>query len=115
MPGRASSYYAHVAIHSRYPLIGARLQQLASDVFLDRQDDAIFAPDADRRAAVLDRFHRVLDLEVAAVGGEDGVGEVVAGADGRLRGEQSAGRTGENEHEGAGEARTDHGGVVEER
>lgn len=54
-------------------LVGAMLEQLGRDHLLDGQHDAVLAPDADRGAAVLDRLDGILDLEVAAVGGEDGV------------------------------------------
>ena len=37
-------------------------------------------PDADTRAAIFNSLHRIFDLEVAAIGGEDGVGKIVAGA-----------------------------------
>lgn len=62
------------------PLIGTGLEQLRGDDLLDGEDDAILAADADRRAAVLYGLYGVLDLEIAAVGGEDGVGEIVARA-----------------------------------
>lgn len=65
-------------VNRRDPLVGAGLQQLRGDDLLDGQHDAVLAADADRRAAVLYRLDGVLDLEIAAVGGEDGVGEIVA-------------------------------------
>ncbi len=74
----------NVAIHSRYPIVGTGLQELAGENFLDGQHHAITASDSNRRAAVLDCLDGVFDLEVAPVRGEDGVGEVVAGPDGRL-------------------------------
>lgn len=59
-------------------LVCAWFQQLGCDGLLDGQDDAIFAPDADGCAPVLDCLDGVLDLEISTVGGEDGVGEIVA-------------------------------------
>lgn len=59
-------------------LVRAGLEQLRRDHFLDREHDAVLAPDADGCAAVLDGLHRVLDLEIPPVGGEDGVGQVIA-------------------------------------
>ena len=67
------------------PLIRAGLQQLGCDDLLDREHDAVLTPDTDRGAAILHGFHCVLDLEVSAVGGEDGVGEIVACSYRRLR------------------------------
>jgi len=72
------AYHADIPIHRRYPLVGVFLEQFARDELLQRQHHAVLASNPDRRAAVLDRFHGVLDLEVAAIGGEDGVREVVA-------------------------------------
>ena len=71
-------------VDGRDALVGVGFEQLGCDELLDSQYDAVFAPDADRGAAVFDRLHGVLDLEVAAIGGEDGVGEVVARAYRRL-------------------------------
>ena len=67
-------------VDSRYALIRVGFQQLACDELLHGEHDAIFAADTDGRAAVLDCLDCVLDLEVAAIGGEDGVGEIVARA-----------------------------------
>lgn len=72
------TYNAQMSVHRCDALVCVGLQQLGCDDLLDSQDDAIFAPDADGCAAVLDRLDGVLDLEVPAVGGEDGVGEIVA-------------------------------------
>lgn len=65
-------------IDRRDALVGPMLEQLGCDHLLYSQHDAIFAADADRGAAILDRLDGVFDLEVAAVGGEDGVCEIVA-------------------------------------
>jgi hypothetical protein len=70
-------------------LVGVGLEQLGCDDLLDSQHDAVLAPDADGGAAVLDGLDGVLDLEVAPIGGEDGVGEVVARAYRRLLVEMS--------------------------
>ena len=67
-------------VNSRYALIRVGLQQLACDELLHGEDDAILAADTDGRAAVLDGLHSIFDLEVAAIWGEDGVGEIVARA-----------------------------------
>jgi len=64
-------------IHGSNALVGSRLEQLRCDDLLYGEHDAILAPDADRGAAVLDRLDGIFDLEVAAVGGEDGVCEIV--------------------------------------
>jgi hypothetical protein len=78
------AYNAQVSIDCCDALVGALFEELGCDDLLDGQHDAVLAPDADRGAAVLDRLHGVLDLEVAAIGGEDGVGEIVACAYRRL-------------------------------
>ena len=49
---------------------------------LDRQDDAVLAPDSDGGRALPDGLHGVLDLEEVAVGAEDGDGAIVAHLDG---------------------------------
>ena len=65
-------------------LVGTRFQQLGRNDLLDSENDAILGADADGRASILDSLHCVLDLEVAAVGGEDGVEQVIARSYGRL-------------------------------
>ena len=77
---RADAHHANVPINSADALVGARLEQLGGDHLLYGEDDALLASDADRGAAVLDRLDGVLDLEVAAIGGEDGVEQVVTRA-----------------------------------
>jgi hypothetical protein len=74
------AYYAHVPVHRCYPLVRARLEQLAGDELLQRQHHAVLAPYADCCAAVLDGFDCIFDLEVAAVRRKDRVGQVVARA-----------------------------------
>ena len=49
---------------------------------LDRQDDAVLAPDSDGGRTLPDGLHGVLDLEEVAVGAEDGDGAIVAHLDG---------------------------------
>ena len=72
------TYDPNIPIHSSYPLIRIFLEQFACDELFQSKNDPIFTSYADGCAAVFYRFHGVLDLEVAAIGGEDGVGEVVA-------------------------------------
>lgn len=71
-------------INSGDPLVCAGLEKLGCDDFLDSEDDTVFATDADGGAAVLDCFDSILDLKVSAIGGEDGVGEIVACSYGSL-------------------------------
>ena len=78
------TYNAQMSIHSRNPLVCSRLQQLARNQLLDGEHHTIFAADSDGRVAILDGLHGIFDLEVAAVGGEDGVLEIVACAYRRL-------------------------------
>ena len=54
---------------------------------LDREDDAVLAPDSDGGRTLPDGLHGVLDLEEVAVGAEDGDGAVVAHLLGLLVGE----------------------------
>ena len=72
-------------VNGRDPLVCAGLQQFGCDDLLNRQDDAISATDADRCACILDCLDGVFDLEVPTVGGEDGVGEIVACSYRRLK------------------------------
>lgn len=81
-----------MAVDGGDSLVGAGLQELGGHHLFDGEDDAVLAVDADGGAAILDGLDGVLDLEVAAVRGEDGVEEVVAGAYGRL--EEPAGQPG---------------------
>ena len=73
-----------MSIHSRNPLVCSRLQQLARNQLLDRKHHAVLAADPDGRVAVLDCLHGIFDLEVASVGREDRVLEIVACAYRRL-------------------------------
>ena len=82
---RGGTHNTQVSVHGCNSLVGAGLQQLGGDDLFDRQHDTILTPDADGGAAVLDCLYGIFDLEIAAVGGEDGVGEVVARAYGCLR------------------------------
>jgi hypothetical protein len=84
MMSRADTYHTQVPIYRGNTLVGTLLEQLGGDDLLDGQNDALLAPDADRCAAILDRLDRVLNLEITAVGREDGVGKVVARAYRRL-------------------------------
>ena len=71
---------ADVAVDGRDALVRVFFEKLGCDEFFEREDYAIAASDSDGGAPVFDGFDGVFDLEVAAVGAEDGVGEVVAGA-----------------------------------
>ena len=79
-----SPYHANMSIDGRYPIVRTRFQQLAGQDFLDGQDDTIITSNANDGSTILDRFHGVFDLEIAAIRGEDGVGKVIACADGGL-------------------------------
>lgn len=67
------------------PLVGARLLELGCDHLLDGEDNTVLATDADGCASILDGLNSVLDLEIATIGREDGVEQVVTCADRRLR------------------------------
>lgn len=67
------TYDADIAIYRRYPLVCIFLQQFARHQLLQCENDTVFAPDADGGAAVFHRLYGIFDLEVAAVGGEDGI------------------------------------------
>ena len=71
---------ADIAVDGRDALVGVFFEQFGGDEFFEREDDAVGAADSDCRPPVFHRFDGVFDLEVAAVGAEDAVGEVVAGA-----------------------------------
>jgi hypothetical protein len=71
-------------VDGRDALVGAWFEELGCNDLFDSENHAVLAPDADGGPAVLDRLHGVLDLEVAAIGRENGVGEVVACAYRRL-------------------------------
>jgi len=76
--GSGNTYNTKMPVNRGDSLIGARLGELGCDDFLDGEDDTVLAPDTHRCAAILYRFDGIFDLEVAAVWGEDGVGEIVA-------------------------------------
>jgi hypothetical protein len=63
-PCAAATYNAHVAVDRGYPLVRARLEQLAGDELLEREHHAVLAPYADRCAAVLHRLDCIFDLAV---------------------------------------------------
>lgn len=56
------AYNAHIPVDGGYPLVGARLEQLAGDEFLESQHHTVLAPYADRCAAVLDCLDCIFDL-----------------------------------------------------
>lgn len=80
-----TTYNAQVPVNCCDTLVCASLQQFGCDDLLDRQNDAVLAPNADRCAAILNCLHGIFDLEVAAVGREDGIGEIVTCSYRRLR------------------------------
>ena len=90
---QSRAYDPYIAIDRCYPLVCAGLQELGGDDLFAGENDAVSRSDTDAGAAVLHRFNGVFDLKVASIGGEDGVGEVIAGADRGLgifsRGHQS--------------------------
>jgi hypothetical protein len=55
-------YNANVSVNSCYPLIRARLQQLARDQFLNSKDNTIFASYTNRSPSILNGFDGVFDL-----------------------------------------------------
>jgi hypothetical protein len=77
-PGSRLTYNTNVPVHGGYPVVGILLHQFASHELLEREHHAILAADADCGPSILDRLHCVFDLEVAAIGGEDGIGQIVA-------------------------------------
>jgi hypothetical protein len=81
-----STYNTNVSIHGRDALVCVLLHELAWDQLLHRQHHAILASNTNCGAAVLDSFCGIFNLEVAAIGGEDGVGEIVSGTYRRLEG-----------------------------
>lgn len=74
------TYNTDIPVNSGNALVGVLLHKFACDELLHCQNNAILASNADRGTAVLYSLSGVLDLEVAAIGGEDGVGKIVAGA-----------------------------------
>lgn len=73
----SSTYNTKMFVNGCDSLVCAWFQQLGWDDLLDCQNNAIFAPNADGCATILDCLDGVFDLEVSTVGGEDGVGEIV--------------------------------------
>jgi len=56
------TYNAKVAVNSGYSFVGAGLQKLAGDEFLQGKDNTIFAANADGRSAVFNGLDGVFDL-----------------------------------------------------
>lgn len=79
------THHTDISVDSCYPLIGILLEQSACHELLERQHNAILAADSNRGAAVLNGLDCVFYLEVSAIGGEDGVGKIVARSYRRLR------------------------------
>jgi hypothetical protein len=69
-----STYDTSVPVYCSDPLVRTGLQQLGAHRLLDREDDAVFAPDADGGVAIFHRLDCVLDLKVSPIGRENGVG-----------------------------------------
>jgi hypothetical protein len=78
------TYNTDMSVHGSDALVCVLLHELACDELLHCKYYAILASDTDCGAAVLDSFCGIFDLEVAAIRGEDGVGEIVARAYRRL-------------------------------
>ncbi len=78
--GGLGAYHANVPVHGRYSIVRAGLEEFATEELLDCENDTVFAPDAHCRASIFYRLDGILDLEVPAVGREDGIGQIVAGA-----------------------------------
>lgn len=74
-----------MGVDSSDALVGARFQQLGGYDLLDGEDDAVLGANADGGASILDGLDCIFDLEVSAVGGEDGVEQVVTRSYGRLK------------------------------
>lgn len=72
------TYSTEVTINRGDTLVCTGLPELGSDDLLDGQDDAVLAANPYGGSAVLDSLDGIFDLEVAAVGREDRVGQVVA-------------------------------------
>lgn len=79
------THHTDIAIHSCYPLVGILLEQSACHELLESQHNAILAANSNGGAAVLNGLDCVFYLEVSAIGGEDGVGKIVARSYRRLR------------------------------
>lgn len=65
-------------VNGGYPLVCILLQQLTGNQLLQREHHSVLAPNANRGATVLDCLHCIFDLEVASIGGEDRIGEIIA-------------------------------------
>lgn len=72
------TYHTHIPVDCSYPFVRVLLEQFAGDELLEGEHNAILTPYTNCRATILYRLHCIFDLEVAAVGREDGVGEIVA-------------------------------------
>jgi len=68
------TYNTNVPVYCPDPFVRTLLEELRAHRLLHREDHTVLAPDSDRCAAIFHGFDRVLDLEVATVRGEDGVG-----------------------------------------
>jgi hypothetical protein len=65
-------------------LVGVRLEKLAGNKLLDCEDNPVFTSYSYRCATVLNCFHRIFDLEISAIWGEDRVLKIITSAYGSL-------------------------------
>jgi hypothetical protein len=72
---------ANVSIHRSYSFVRIRFKEFGGYDLFYSEDDAMLGADANTGPAVFDCFNGVFDLEVAAVGRKDRIGEIVASPD----------------------------------
>ncbi len=65
------TYCTHMSVNCCNAFVGSRLQQLARNDLLHRQNNTIFTPNANGGSTVLYRLDCILDLEISTVWGED--------------------------------------------
>lgn len=71
------TYNTKMPVDGCDPLVCAWFQQLGCDHLLHCQHNAVFAPNTNGCATILDSLDGVFYLKVSAIGGEDGVGKIV--------------------------------------
>jgi len=76
---------ADVPIHCSYSLVCIGFEEFGGYDLFYRENDTMLGADADAGTAVFDRFNCIFDLEVAAVGRKDRIGEIVTGPNRRLQ------------------------------
>jgi len=62
---------AHVAINGCDSLVRAGLEQFRANNLFNSKDNALLAANTNACSSIFDSLHGVLDLEVAAIRGED--------------------------------------------